>query len=390
MTAFRGRHGEPPLERWERVLRTERSLVGRLAAGPGAERLKSLEDRERRAARVEQSAPARLLRRFRRAAASPPRIARNEIGRPLPGPQLDAEIDRALAVLADVPFEELQERGWHFQPNNWCWPLNDVRFLRREPELWIKPRIPPGVRWHIEEQIELVRRLAGYRHELADVRNTSERERGEFVWGNRSFGAMDAVAYYGLVRELQPKRVVEVGAGHSSLVLARAVAANGGGADVTLIEPYPDMSVLGDLPAGWTLERTIVQKAGLQAFDSLEAGDVLFYDGSHCVETGGDVNWMLFTVLPRLKPGVWIHFHDIFWPHDYGPEWVLTEGLSWNEQYILQAFLMHNRAYRVRIANAMLTMHPSRVFEELFPQWPFGASVWIEKDPGWMKRVGKD
>ena len=65
---------------------------------------------------------------------------------------------------------------------------------------------------------------------------------------------------------------------------------------------------------------------------------------------------MFFEVLPRLAPGVWIHFHDIFWPLDYPAEWVLHEGLTWNEQYLLQTFLMHNDAYRVRLAMAMLTV----------------------------------
>ena len=385
MAPFRGGRSEPPLARWEALLRTERALLGRLARPLG--RARTLEDRERRIARVGSSALGRLLWRLDRPRPAPP-LAHNEIGRPLPGPLLDGEIDRALAMLADVPFEELQERGWHLQPNNWIWPLNDVPFLRRERELWTKRRPPAGVRWRIDDQVELVRRLAGYRDELADVPQVAERP-NQFAWDNRSFGAMDAVAYYGLVRELKPKRVIEVGAGWSSLLLARALAANGGEAEVTLVEPYPNTSVLGGIPPGWKLERTIVQKASLDPFRALAAGDVLFYDGSHCVETGGDVNWMLFEILPLLAPGVWIHFHDIFWPLDYPPEWVLNEGMTWNEQYILQAFLMHNRAYRVRLANAMLTALKPEVFKELFPQAPFGGSVWIQKDPGWMKRLGK-
>ena len=384
MALFRGGRNEPPLGRWEALLRVERSLLGRLA--PPARRARTLEEREGRVARVMRSPLGRLLGRFSRPAPAP---APNKIGRPLPGPLLDCEIDRALAMLADVPFEELQERGWHFQPANWIWPLNDVPFLRREPDLWTTVKSPVGIRWRLDDQVELVRRLAGTRDELADVPR-GDRSPGLFAWGNGSFGAMDAISYYGLVRELKPKRVIEVGAGWSSLLLARALEANGGQAEVTLVEPYPNMKVLGELPPGWKLERTIVQKAPLDLFRSLEAGDVLFYDGSHCVETGGDVNWMLFEVLPVLAPGVWIHFHDIFWPMDYPADWVLNEGMTWNEQYILQAFLMHNRAYRVRLANSMLTVLRPEVFQELFPEEPFGGSVWIEKDPGWMKPPGEE
>ena len=136
---------------------------------------------------------------------------------------------------------------------------------------------------------------------------------------------------------------------------------------------------MGELPPGWDFRHTIVQKAGLEMFDELTAGDIVFYDGSHCVVAGGDVNWMLFQVLPRLAPGVWIHFHDIFWPRDYPPRWVLHEGLTWNEQYILQAFLMHNSAYRVRLAMAMLWLMHRDELTEAFPRRAFGGSVWIQK-----------
>lgn len=105
----------------------------------------------------------------------------------------------------------------------------------------------------------------------------------------------------------------------------------------------------------------------------------MFYDGSHCAGAATDVNWMLFEVLPRLATGVWVHFHDIFWPHDYPPEWIFNEGLSWNEQYLLQAFLMHNSDYRVRLAIAMLRRDRWRDLTTLLPPPLAGASVWIEK-----------
>jgi hypothetical protein len=252
-------------------------------------------------------------------------------------------------------------------------------FLRRHPELWRKREIPRGVAWDIDGQVELIRRLGGYASELADVPLGPEHRPGEFVWGNGSFGAADAYAYYGLVRELKPRHVVEVGAGASSLVLGRALAANGGDADVTLIEPGPRWQVLGELPMGWRVVETIVQQADTRIFESLGDGDVLFYDGSHCAAAGSDVNWMFFEVLPRLAPGVWIHFHDVHWPLDYPAEWVLHEGLTWNEQYLLQTFLMHNDAYRVRLAMAMLTVERGQVIRELFPERPYGSGVWLEK-----------
>jgi len=390
---FRGRD-VPPVERWEAVLRGERTLTYRVAslaskvpllarlvgvpAGMWTEPAASLNVREQRLALVERTRLARLLRSTR-ATRAPVSLAFTPDGRPKPGPLTDREIDAGLELLADMPFEELQERGWNVQPNHWCWPLNDVPFLRRYPELWGGREIPRGVDWDLDGQVELIRRLGGYAPELADAPVGPEHQPGEFVWENGAFGVADVYAYYGLLRDLKPRHVVEVGAGASSLVLARALKASGSDAEVTLIEPGPRWQVLGELPQGWQLVETIVQQADLKLFDPLAEGDVLFYDGSHCAETGGDVNWMFFEVLPRLAPGVWIHFHDIFWPLDYPAPWVLHEGLTWNEQYLLQAFLMHNDAYRVRLVMSMLTGERPQVLAELFPGRAHGVSVWIEK-----------
>jgi hypothetical protein len=127
---------------------------------------------------------------------------------------------------------------------------------------------------------------------------------------------------------------------------------------------------------------SFVQHADLTVFEDLRAGDILFYDGSHCVRTGSDVNWMLFEVMPRLADGVWVHFHDVFWPEDYPPGWILDEGLSWNDQYILQAFLMHNDSWRVRLTLAMLWFQRRHLLADwLDPRWSYAgaSSVWLER-----------
>ena len=198
-----------------------------------------------------------------------------------------------------------------------------------------------------------------------------------YAWDNGAYGGADAYAYYGLVRRLQPRRGVGVGAGGSSLQLARALARNETAADVTLIEPHPDDDLFPALPREWTVRRAILQRAGFDVFERLEAGDVCFYDGSHCLTTAGDVTWFLFEVLPRLAPGVFVHFHDLFFPDDYHDAWIFDEGLSWNEQYALQAFLMHNGAYRVRLANHLLYRLRPDAIAEL--HGADGGSVWLEK-----------
>jgi hypothetical protein len=179
---------------------------------------------------------------------------------------------------------------------------------------------------------------------------------------------------------LQPKRVVEVGIGVSSLLLARALAANEQDCNVTLIDPGPPWHVLGELPDTWRVEPSILQNVDPEAFARLEPGDILFYDGSHCLRTASDVNWMFFEVLPRVQPGVWIHIHDVHWPRDYAETWIFDEGLSWNEQYFVQAFLMHNRNYCPRLASAMAHHYQGDELADLFPtRIDNASSLWLEK-----------
>jgi hypothetical protein len=68
-------------------------------------------------------------------------------------------------------------------------------------------------------------------------------------------------------------------------------------------------------------------------FRFLEPNDILFVDGSH---SGADVDFVLFEILDGLRMGVYVHFHDIFFPRDY-PEACLKAG--YNEQYKLIDFL---------------------------------------------------
>jgi hypothetical protein len=303
-------------------------------------------------------------------------------GLPRIEPSLDRAIDSALELLRSLPAEELQLRGWHLQPNHFHTPLNDLGFLRAHPELWNRCNVPAEVDWDLDGQLELFESIAAFAGELSDVPDGPSTQPGEFVWNNGAYPRDDAYAYYGIVRHVQPDRVIEVGAGSSSLVLARAVSANRKACEVTLIDPEPNWDLLGELPHGWTMVEEVVQLVDAGQFEALGPGDVLFYDGSHCVRTGSDVNWIFFEVLPRLASGVWIHVHDLMWPWDYPPRWVLDEALSWNEQYLVQAFLMGNRLYRVRLAIALLRTLRRPELTAMLGSPASGGSLWIEKLAG--------
>lgn len=203
--------------------------------------------------------------------------------------------------------------------------------------------------------------------------------------------------HYGLLRDVKPRRVVEIGCGWSSLLMAEALQRNEEtGSSPTVvdqIEPFPRKELLGALPAHWALHEAILQRADLSLFESLDADDVCFYDGSHVARAGSDVIWFFFEVLPRLKPGVLVHIHDLFWPADYPDEWIFERGQTWNEQYLVQAFLMYNHAFEPLVCNTALRHHRNVALDELYRETPdhdSGVSLWLRRGQYGYAELGGD
>jgi len=138
-------------------------------------------------------------------------------------------------------------------------------------------------------------------------------------WNQDWFPRLDAAMAYIQVRDRRPRRIVEVGCGHSTRFLCRAVADGGLAADVIAIDPEPRATLAG-LPGLRRIDRP-VQEAGLGAFAPLAAGDILSIDSSHKTTPGGDVDFLMTAVLPALPAGVAVHFHDMFVPDGYPASW---------------------------------------------------------------------
>ncbi len=214
------------------------------------------------------------------------------------------------------------------------------------------------------------------------VRELDERPRG-FPFANEFYATGDAHLAYAMVRHLRPAQVLELGSGYSTLVMAMACesnAAEGARATYTAYDPYPTR-LLDDPPAGLTAYHALpAQEVPLAEFAALGTGDVLFVDTSHTVKLGGDVNRVVLDVLPRLAPGVHVHFHDIWLPFEYHPELVRNLRLFWAEQYLLQAFLAMNRGYEVVLATHAARMREPDRFRALIPRWTpdlYPTSFWV-------------
>ncbi len=242
-----------------------------------------------------------------------------------------------------------------------------------------------GIDWDAQAQLELLASFH-YQQELAGVPQAQPPgDSRAFYYDNPSFGPADAEMLYNMVRHFKPRRVIEIGSGHSTRMLRQALQANragGAAATHTCIEPY-EMPWLESLGVDEVI-RSRVEQVDPALFQSLAAGDILFIDSSHVVRTGGDVVFEYLRILPELKPGVLVHVHDIFLPYDYPREWVIGKRRLWTEQYLLQAFLAFNPAFRILAAVNFLALHHPRTLGQACPTFARQGkgghgSFWIQR-----------
>jgi len=235
-------------------------------------------------------------------------------------------------------------------------------------------------------ELDPAAQLAFAQAELA--RFTTEFGPGPPRWHERNsyYETGDAEIAYAMVRHLRPARVVELGSGFSTMVLAHALERNraeGTPARLAAFNPYPPQSLAGGVE-GLDLHAPVAaQDVPEQEFAALAAGDVLFVDTSHTVKLGGDVNRIVLEVLPELAANVVVHFHDIWLPYEYHPTLVREMRMYWNEQYLLQAFLSMNPGYEVLFATrAVAAGHPD-AFRRLVPGFDerelYPSSFWIRR-----------
>jgi hypothetical protein len=221
--------------------------------------------------------------------------------------------------------------------------------------LWPERPIVAGIDWNDDGHRRLLtgafprfRPLYDYPETLPDGPDLVD-----FYTRNPQFSWLDARALFVLLHAWRPRRIIEVGSGYSSLLIADVNRRwFGGGIHVTCVEPYPRAFLRNRIDGISRLIEDKVQNVPVAEFAALAAGDILFIDSSHVAKTGSDVNRLYFDVLPTLSAGVRVHIHDIFLPHDYPQQWVIDDNRSWNEQYLVQALLMYSTAFRVEFGCA--------------------------------------
>ena len=253
--------------------------------------------------------------------------------------------------------------GYHIRPIHFYEPLPDFRSITLEQIT--RRREFPGIDFSWDDQLALLNDLTNYRDELSTL---------AFNFDNSFFNSFDAAVYYSLIRHLKPQRIIEIGGGYSTQLAGKALTANGDG-KLICIEPFPER--LNGVGPSVELIQKRVEEIDVDFFSCLEANDILFIDSSHTVKFGSDVCYEFLELLPRLAPGVWVHVHDIFFPHDYPAEWLIERRLALNEQYLLEAFLSFNQEFRVALANYWVCLDYSEIASRLSTATARASSFWM-------------
>jgi predicted O-methyltransferase YrrM len=257
--------------------------------------------------------------------------------------------------------------GLQVVPKTYYSPIPDLDAL--PPDVFDRRSELRGIHFDLDEQV------AWIEHNLAPAMR--EFAAPPQLVDNASYGRVGADLLHGVVRGLKPRRIVELGSGYSTLIMAAAAECNraeGATTELRTFDPYPSLARAG-LPGLASLEAVRAQDVPLEVFTSLEAGDVLFVDTTHTVKLDSDVNRIVLDVLPALAPGVLVHVHDIFLPYEYPRQWPEESGFHWAEQYLLQAFLAGNQGFEVLAATFALCRDRPNAMARLAPTWRPGAEA---------------
>lgn len=222
--------------------------------------------------------------------------------------------------------EWLISRFGFVPPGHYYSPIASIEYVKeRENELYGQiPENILSVNLNVKKQKDNLREFAHYYEELPFGEESDGALRYHF--NNPSYGFCDGICLYSMLRKLRPSRIIEIGCGYTSgLMMDVNELFFNNSIDITFIDPYPELllSIMKvEDQRRYRILAQEVQKSKLSLFEGLGYNDILFIDSSHVSKIGSDVNFLLYSVLPTLKEGVVIHFHDVFYPFEYPKEWI--------------------------------------------------------------------
>jgi len=294
---------------------------------------------------------------------------------------MQRQLKNSLKKLLAKSFRAGQRLGLDILPRHFYSEIPAIYQLRKTDE-WRQPYSLLEVSGDLEGQLRFVRQSMTddvqqhLRH--TDVHGDACRSNGAV-----GYGPIEAQFLYGFVRTQKPNRIIQVGCGVSTVICMAAATDGGYQPEITCIEPYPTPVLLAAERDGRiTLLREKVECLPPTFASSLGEGDLLFIDSTHTLGPAGEVSRLILEVLPRLADGVYVHFHDIWFPYDFAPS-ILDRGMFfWHETALLHAFLCFNRRFHVKASLSVLHHHALEEFKKSFYSYrpmKFDRGVCIEQ-----------
>lgn len=272
-----------------------------------------------------------------------------------------------------------EKMGVHILPVHYYSPVSNLRELKKTTALWQKKSALPGLYIDLDEQVNNMREIClKYQEEYKENKAYKFAVEHKFGLG---YGYIEAQALHGVIRHYKPKRIVEVGSGVSTWCMINAVKLNkeetGEQCEINCVEPHPS-NALKSFSEIKLIEKTVQSVSYEDVFEKLTDNDMLFIDSSHAVKPGSDVNYLILEILPRLKAGTIVHFHDIYIPYDYKPA-VLKSVFDWTETSLLRAFLIHNDRAKIIFCEFHLHCERPDDMKKVFPEYkPRGLNNGVE------------
>ena len=281
--------------------------------------------------------------------------------------------------------DDLQRSCGIVPPGHFYSPIPDLAEVKRDESkiFGSVPRNILGIDLRESEQLKLLENFSSYYQSIPFSPHKTDGLR--YYFENPAYSYSDAIFLHCMIRHLKPRKIIEIGSGFSSCAtLDTNELFFDGALELTFIEPYPDLLMSLIKEEDKSKIKVIPQRlqdVELSEFETLTANDILFIDSTHVSKINSDVNRIFFEILPILSPGVYIHFHDVFFPFEYPKPWVY-EGRAWSEIYLLRTFLQYNNEFRIVLMNTFMEYFHEAFFQENMPLClkNRGGSIWIRKE----------
>lgn len=289
-------------------------------------------------------------------------------------------------LVRSLPFlqtlaKKINPYNLHVPPGHYYSPIPDLSDIKSREHKIFSDDKTEGIDLNDSKHVEL---LSAFKASYSKIDFPAHKSAsGRYFYENDMYGRSSAALLFCMIHHLKPKRIIEVGSGFSSaLMLDVNNTYFNNNIKLTFIEPFPQRlkSLLKEEDYQYvSIIENRLENIDTGLFNELEENDILFIDSTHVSKVGSDVNTLLFKVIPRLNKGVYIHIHDVFYPFEYPKEWIY-KGVSWNEVYLIRAFLMHNTTFKIQyLSSYALERFRNEIADFPLFKEDIGGCLWIKK-----------